>query len=102
MTGCVLAPALALAANVPSGTIRSPNALAAPVDRGLAVPSGNRLVAAMLLAIGVAILVLAVVLGRRFDSAEPDAAVAEDADAEESAQPEPRLTLVRLPNEHGP
>ena len=100
--GVRAAPALALAASVPSGTIRSPKSLAAPVDRDLAVPPGNRLLAAMLLAIGVAILVLVVVFGRRFDAAKPDAASAEDADPEESAQPEPRLALVRLPNEHGP
>ena len=55
----------------------------------------------MLLAIGVAILVLAVIVGRRFGSTEPEAAAAEGADPEVSAQPEPRLALVRLPEEHG-
>ena len=100
--GVRAAPALALAASVPSGTVRSPKALAASLDRDLAATSGNRLVAAMLLAVGVAILVLAVIVGRRFDPTEPDDAATEEADPEESAQPEPRLALVRLPNEHGP
>ncbi len=100
--GVRAAPALALAASEASGTVRSPKALAASFDRNLAATPSNRLVAAMLLAVGVAILVLAVIVGRRFDPTEPDDAATEEADPEESAQPEPRLALVRLPNEHGP
>ena len=100
--GVRAAPALALASSEQSGTARPPKALGAPVDRDLAATSGHRSLAAMLLAIGVAILVLAVIVGRRFGSTEPEAAAAEEADPEESAQPEPRLALVRLPDEHGP
>ena len=99
--GVRAAPALALVSSEQSGTARQAKALGAPVDRDLAATSGHRSLAAMLLAIGVAILVLAVIVGRRFGSTEPEAAAAEGADPDVSAQSEPRLALVRLPEEHG-
>jgi hypothetical protein len=100
--GVRAAPGLTLVASMQGRAIGPQKSLATLVDRDLAATPGHRLVAAMLLAIGVAILVLAVILGRRLDTVEPDAGAAEDADPEESTQPEPRLALVRLPDEHGP
>jgi uncharacterized protein YdeI (BOF family) len=95
------APALALVASVHGGA-PSPSREAASVEPGADASPGRRLVAAALLAIGVAILGLAIVVGRRFASDERDAATRVDPDAAEAAPPERRLALVHLPNEHGP
>jgi hypothetical protein len=95
------APALALVASVQASALPL-SSQAAPRDSAAAATAGRRLVAAGLLAIGVAILGLALVVRRRFDSDEPDAATQEDPSAAETAPRERRLALVRLPNEHGP
>ncbi|HYI66622.1 MAG TPA: hypothetical protein VEW95_06860 [Candidatus Limnocylindrales bacterium] len=95
------APELALAAAAAARSVSPPSGPAAPVDLAATDASGHRLLAAALLALGVAMLVVAVLIGRRVDPGEPAEAVPDDPDAEEEASG-PRLALVRLPNEHGP
>jgi uncharacterized protein YdeI (BOF family) len=95
------APALALVASVQGGP-RPPTEPGASVDLGADASPGRRLVAAILLAIGVAILGLAVLVGRRLDLHEADATSQESLEEAEATPRDPRLTLVRLPNEHGP
>jgi hypothetical protein len=78
----------------------------AAADAGLvaaAVPmTGRRLLGAGLLASGVVILLLAILLARRFGFDDPDAAAPDEPPGEEESSGAPQLTLVRLPNEHGP
>ena len=100
--GARLAPALALVAHVESSTAPPLEGPAAISDSPPAATSGNRLLAATLLAIGVAILILAVVVRRRIEADEPDAAAPDEANTDEAAPSGPRLALVRLPDEHGP
>lgn len=96
------APALALAANADGGTVRPASGAGALLDPDADATTGRRLLAAALLAIGVAILVVAVVIGRRLEEDVPDVATDEGLSVEEAAPSAARLTLVRLPNEHGP
>jgi uncharacterized protein YdeI (BOF family) len=95
------APALALVASVQGGP-RPPTDPGASVDLGADASPDRRLVAATLLAIGVAILGLAILVGRRLDPHEADATSQERLGEAEATPREPRLALVRLPNEHGP
>ena len=96
------APALALIASTESAAERPQSNLGASVESAAHATPGRRLLAVALLAIGVAVLIAAVVVGRRLDPDEPDVATPEDQEADESSPAGPQLTLVRLPNEHGP
>ncbi|MDQ3149859.1 MAG: OB-fold nucleic acid binding domain-containing protein [Chloroflexota bacterium] len=69
--------------------------------------AGQRPLAAALLGAGVAILLAAVVVARRYGTDLPDAAPADDNDGRDGADADseltlPQLALVRVPNERGP
>jgi len=69
--------------------------------------AGQRPLAAALLGAGVAILLAAVVVARRYGTDLPDAAPADDHDGRDGADADseltlPQLALVRVPNERGP
>jgi hypothetical protein len=96
------APELALAAATGGRSVRPPSSPAVPVDLAAADAPGRRMLAAALLVIGVAMLVVAMAIGRRVHPGEPAEAAPDDPNAGEAAASGPRLALVRLPNEHGP
>jgi hypothetical protein len=100
--GARSAPALTLVAGVANGTVPAAGGVAATSDAAAPATSGQRLLAAALLAIGVAILAVAVVAKRRFESDDPGADLPEDADGDVAPPAGPRLALVRLPDERGP
>ena len=96
------APALALAAGALGATTPSISRASASVDPATTGTDARRLLAAALLAAGVAVLILAVVIGRRLASDEPDVEDDDETADEPSGSAGPQLSLVRLPNEHGP
>ena len=91
------APALALVRRAPSWP-----AARATVVADAGGTAGRRLFAASMLAIAAGVMVSVVVLGRRFGAANAVTATGSEPLAEDAALPGPQLTLVRLPNEHGP
>jgi len=96
------APGLALMTTVLAGTEPAALAPGASVDADAAPMAGRRLLAAVLLMSGVAILIVAVVAARRFAAHGPDVATPDEAAVEEPVPAATQLTLIRLPNEHGP
>jgi hypothetical protein len=103
--GARSAPALALTAVSLPGPASDAASQQAPTDDASRGDRGRRAAATGLLAAGVAILVAAVLLARRLGPEDPretgETAVAMD-DVEEQSTAGPQLTLVRVPNEHGP
>ena len=96
------APALALTASVRDAKEESAGGAARSAEPESTSSAAHRLIPVALLAAGVAILVLALVVGRRIDSDEPVAVEPDELQVEPGAAPSPQLTLVRLPNERGP
>ncbi|MGI8999241.1 MAG: hypothetical protein ACR2GO_05995 [Candidatus Limnocylindria bacterium] len=98
------APALTLALAGPAAAGRTSSDSSTPeaVDADASATSGRRLIAAVLLAIGVGIVAAAMVATRRSRLHDRDDPVAVDTVPDEPAAPGPQLTLVRVPNEHGP
>ena len=96
------APVLALVATAAEVAEPTTSISPASVETDATATGGRRLLAAGLLSVGVGILVLAVVFGRRLGSDQPAADEPEEQEAEPTAPAGPQLTLVRLPNEHGP
>ena len=96
------APALALAKGAHEATAPSISRASASVDPAATGADARRLLAAALLAAGVAVLALAVVIGRRLGSKEPEVEDDNEPAGEPSESAGPQLSLVRLPNEHGP
>ena len=97
------APALMLASSEARDPLNPPSTRTTErLDPAATEAPGRRLLAAALLVIGVAILGAAGLVGRRLHPHEPAAAAPLDPVAEEAGTPEPRLALVRLPNERGP
>jgi len=99
--GVRAAPALGLLSTVVRGEAEPVRADARLAEDASAI-TGRRLLGAGLLASGVVILLLAVVIGRRLGSDDPEVAEPEGQPSEEESSGAPQLTLVRLPNEHGP
>ncbi|MGH2380745.1 MAG: hypothetical protein ACRDG7_05940 [Candidatus Limnocylindria bacterium] len=96
------APDLALAGLPIDSSAPSTSPVLASVDEDASAMGARRLIAAGLLAIGAGIMVVAVVVRRRFGADDPDAASGQESLLDEPLAPGPQLTLVRLPNEHGP
>jgi hypothetical protein len=93
------APALLLTASAagPPGPVAAPT----PSDLDGRSALGRRWLAAALLAIGVAILILAAVAGRRLWPEEREAAEPGGRSIDQPASAGQQLTLVRVPDEHG-
>lgn len=96
------APALALAGQAAMRSAPLASRAPGPLDADPSATTGRRLLAAALLAVGVAILGVAMVASRRFRSGNPDMTGSAEPLLEQPGSPAPQLTLVRLPNEHGP
>ncbi|MGQ0609354.1 MAG: lamin tail domain-containing protein [Chloroflexota bacterium] len=96
------APDLALASMPPGSGTPSPSPVSASADEGASAARTGRLLAAGLLAIGSGIMGAAVVVRRRIGAHDPGEAGDSDPHLDQPPAPGPQLTLVRLPNEHGP
>jgi len=48
------------------------------------------------------VMLAGIVAGRRFRGGDPEAVAAVEQPLDQPASPGPQLTLVRVPNEHGP
>jgi hypothetical protein len=96
------APALALAARA-IGPLTSPESAAgAPADPDAGPFAGRRILAVGLLVAGMAIVGIGVLVARRQPPDDPDDAEEHSEPAVEPVPVPPQLTLVRVPNEHGP
>lgn len=104
--GCdAVRPAPALALTHLRRSSGSTPATGASVDVQPGGVAGPRLLAAGLLALGAGIVVIGMVIGRRRGSEEAEEAevhAAGEPVQEEPGSSAPQLTLVRVPNEHGP
>jgi hypothetical protein len=96
------APVLGLTAGAQRATEPSISRASASVDPSAGGTDGRRLLPAVLLAAGVVVLVVSIAICRRLRSEEPDADEDEKTDLDPSETAGPQLSLVRLPNEHGP
>jgi len=102
------APALVLLAAEAAGQSQSPSRSSAEATVGGVpeVTGGRHPIAAALLGAGVAILLGAVVVARRYGTDPPDELQGDERNADGvDADPEstmPKLALVRVPNERGP
>ena len=98
------APALALtlAAAATAGRAQAAGPAGASLNGADAATVERRLIASALLAIGVGVMLAGIVAGRRIRGDDPEAVAAVEQSLGQPASPGPQLTLVRVPNEHGP
>jgi hypothetical protein len=96
------APALALAARVMAAGAPAGSEVGEPTGFDARPAAGARALAVALLVAGIALVVVGALVARRWMPDDPEGAGPVAEPAADPPPPSPQLTLVRVPNEHGP